>query len=169
MRRLLYDPPAAERYPLGTPHDPRRVLLSPQVLAPLSVLAVLGCALPQRGEVSSLARGTVVVRAYWLSDSTRATPMIQVLAYAGTPTQRGALLLDQRVDTANWVTLAKLPIGPVALSVTSIGFYRQLIPVTVRSDCPDTVMVYMPSVQDEIIPETPRLGRWRLSSCRPGA
>jgi hypothetical protein len=80
--------------------------------------------------------GGIVVRAFWISDSLRATRMVQVLAYEGTPEQRGALLTNQRADTANWVALVGLPTGGAVLTVASIGFDRQLVPVTIRAGCP---------------------------------
>ena len=113
--------------------------------------------------------GAVVVRAFWLADSLRPTGMIQVLAYEGTPTNRGKLLANLRVDSASSASLVGLPEGPTALRVASIGFYSQLIPVTVRSGCPDTVTVYMPLANDDIGPATSRPGRWRIDGCRSGA
>jgi hypothetical protein len=111
--------------------------------------------------------GSIVVHTYWLSDTTKPTGMLSVFSYEGTPAERGALLVSQRVDTANSVTLTGLPTRQLVLTVASIGFDRQLIPIAIRRGCPDTLTVYMPlSYFDST---EPRPGRWRVDSCRSGA
>jgi len=93
--------------------------------------------------------------------------MLSVYVYEGTPAERGALLASHRVDTASIATLTGLPRRPLVLTVASIGFDRQLIPVAIRPGCPDTVSVFMPlSFFDSTEPQP---GRWRVDRCRSGA
>jgi hypothetical protein len=135
-----------------------------------ALLIVNACASSSRPSAAvPSSEGGVVVRAYWLSDSTRATTMIQVRAHEGTPAERGALLQDQRVDSTNVVLLSELPARNIVLTVLSIGFDRQLIPVAIRPGCPDTITVWMPLSMNGPGPYEPRVGRWQIARCTSGA